>query len=53
MIIAIYNFANNSYKEKILKFYKKLEEIISNEKKQHVKLVYIRDFNACYNLVLK
>src|SRR4051794_19045016 len=38
-IIAIYNFANNVYKNNILEFYKKLEEIISKEKKQHAKLV--------------
>ncbi|CAG8757463.1 4672_t:CDS:2, partial [Rhizophagus irregularis] len=45
-IIAIYNFSNNSYKDEILKFYMKLEEILTAEKKLKAKIVCIGDFNA-------
>ncbi|PKK72096.1 hypothetical protein RhiirC2_777581 [Rhizophagus irregularis] len=45
-IIAIYNFLNNSYKDEILEFYMKLEEILIAEKKLKAKIVCIGDFNA-------
>ncbi|RGB27524.1 hypothetical protein C1646_769005 [Rhizophagus diaphanus] len=38
------------YKNVILKFYNKLKKIISAEKKQKAKVVYVRDFNACYDI---
>lgn len=52
-IIAIYNFANNMYKEAILEFYNKLKEIISAEKKQKAKVMCIGDFNASYDVAMK
>ncbi|GBC51848.2 ribonuclease H-like domain-containing protein [Rhizophagus irregularis DAOM 181602=DAOM 197198] len=51
-IIAIYNFSNNSYKDKILEFYTKLEEILTVEKKLQAKIVCVRDFNASYNTAI-
>ncbi|CAB4429685.1 unnamed protein product [Rhizophagus irregularis] len=51
-IIAIYNFANNIYKEKILEFYKKLEDIVSTEKKLQAKIVCIGNFNASYDATI-
>ena len=51
-IIAIYNFSNNSYKDEIIEFYKKLEEIITTEKKLQAKIVCAGDFNACYDSMI-
>ncbi|EXX51840.1 hypothetical protein RirG_258190 [Rhizophagus irregularis DAOM 197198w] len=51
-IIAIYNFLNNSYKNKILEFYTKLEEILTAEKKLKAKIVCIGDFNASYDTAI-
>ncbi|PKY48161.1 hypothetical protein RhiirA4_421951 [Rhizophagus irregularis] len=51
-IIAIYNFSNNSYKDEIIEFYKKLEDIIIAEKKLQAKIVCAGDFNACYDTMI-
>ncbi|PKY58859.1 DNase I-like protein [Rhizophagus irregularis] len=51
-IIAIYNFSNNSYKDEIIEFYKKLEEIIIVEKKLQAKIICAGDFNACYDTMI-
>ncbi|PKC57280.1 hypothetical protein RhiirA1_472714 [Rhizophagus irregularis] len=51
-IIAIYNFSNNSYKDEILEFYMKLEEILIAEKKLKAKIVCIGDFNASYDTAI-
>ncbi|CAB5186586.1 unnamed protein product [Rhizophagus irregularis] len=51
-IIAIYNFSNNSYKDEILEFYTKLEEILTAEKKLKAKIVCIGDFNASYDTAI-
>ncbi|CAB4406685.1 unnamed protein product [Rhizophagus irregularis] len=51
-IIAIYNFLNNSYKDDILEFYQKLEEIVIAEKKLQAKIVCVGDFNASYDIAM-
>ncbi|CAB4429734.1 unnamed protein product [Rhizophagus irregularis] len=51
-IIAIYNFSNNSYKDDILEFYQKLEEIVIAEKKLQAKIVCAGDFNASYDIAI-
>ncbi|RGB28292.1 hypothetical protein C1646_767979 [Rhizophagus diaphanus] len=48
-IIIIYNFVNNIYKEEILEFYKKLDDMISMEKKLQAKIICVRNFNASYD----
>ncbi|EXX64167.1 hypothetical protein RirG_145400 [Rhizophagus irregularis DAOM 197198w] len=51
-IITIYNFSNNSYKDEILEFYTKLEEILTAEKKLQAKIVCVGDFNASYDTAI-
>ncbi|EXX58420.1 hypothetical protein RirG_198180 [Rhizophagus irregularis DAOM 197198w] len=51
-IIAIYNFLNNSYKDEILEFYTKLEEILIVEKKLQAKIICVGDFNASYDTAI-
>ncbi|PKC54570.1 hypothetical protein RhiirA1_477080 [Rhizophagus irregularis] len=51
-IIAIYNFLNNSYKDEILEFYTKLEEILIVEKKLQAKIICVGDFNSSYDTAI-